>query len=326
MENPTKLSFDLESAEYLEKYDTQCKILLSEKPILARIMKGCMEEYKDCSIEQIENYIEGEPSISDFALHPSGKTIRGLNTEDKSFSESTIYYDIRFTALAPSTKEPIELIINIEAQNKYNPGYPLVKRGVYYASRLISSQFGIEFGKEEYGRLKKVYSVWICMNPPASLKNSIIAFSLGMNVIAGKPKNEAFKKEDYDLLSVIFVNLDKDNGANSLLELLRLIFLNDMKAFDKCKTLERDFGIAMYEEISQEVIKMCDLSAGVLERGFEKGFSQGITNGIAQGISQGTNRVLALNNRLLSLGRIEDLMRASSDKEYLDKLFSEFDL
>ena len=40
-------------------------------------------------------------------------------------------FDIRFTVIAPGTGEEIKLIINLEAQNDYNPGYPLLKRGVF---------------------------------------------------------------------------------------------------------------------------------------------------------------------------------------------------
>ena len=284
MQTKAKIVEDLESAELREKYDTQCKILLSEKPILARIMKGCIAEYKDCSIEQIENFIEGKPSISTFSVYPNGKTIRGMNTEDNSLSEGTIYYDIRFTALAPSTKEQIELIINIEAQNKYNPGYPLVKRGLYYAARLISSQFGVEFDKQDYAKLKKVYSIWICMNPPKSVRNTIIEFNLGINIIAGSEKKkeieQIFKKKNYDLMSVIFVNLNKDGGGTShLLELLNLLFLKETEAIEKCKVLERDFGIKMMQEMQKEVVEMCDLSLGVMERGYKKGIAQGIAQG-----------------------------------------------
>ena len=40
-------------------------------------------------------------------------------------------YDIRFYAQAPRDGTLMEIIVNVEAQNKYNPGYPLIKRGVY---------------------------------------------------------------------------------------------------------------------------------------------------------------------------------------------------
>ena len=35
------------------------------------------------------------------------------------------------------------MIINIEVQNDFYPGYPLVKRGIYYGGRMLSAQYGI---------------------------------------------------------------------------------------------------------------------------------------------------------------------------------------
>ncbi|MCR5622505.1 MAG: Rpn family recombination-promoting nuclease/putative transposase [Treponema sp.] len=175
----TRLTEDLATAEMKERYDAHCKRLLSHKPILARIMKGCMEEYRDCPAEEIESLIEGTPAVGSFPLHDGQSEIKekpmsqgadvihGQNTEDASPTDGTICYDIRFTALAPSTKEPIQLIINVEAQNRFKPGYPLIRRGVYYASRLISAQGRTEVKNERYDSLKKVYSVWICTVPPA---------------------------------------------------------------------------------------------------------------------------------------------------------------
>ena len=64
------------------------------------------------------------------------------------------------------------LIINVEAQKRLNPKkktgdtYPLLKRAVYYASRLISSQKGTEFTNSDYDKIKKVYTIWICMESP----------------------------------------------------------------------------------------------------------------------------------------------------------------
>ena len=79
-------------------------------------------------------------------------------------------YDIRFTALAPATGEPIRLIINLEAQNEFHPGYPLIKRALYYVSRLISAQHGTEFTHGHYEKIKKVYSIWICSQPPETAR------------------------------------------------------------------------------------------------------------------------------------------------------------
>ena len=78
----------------------------------------------------------------------------------------------------PGTGERISLIINVEAQNDFYPGYPIVKRNLYYCCRLVSSQYGTEFTNSHYEKIKKVYSIFICMNPPNYRKNTINQYSI----------------------------------------------------------------------------------------------------------------------------------------------------
>ena len=149
MKRKSILYKDLEVSKAKEIYDESCKNILANKIILAWIMKSCMKEYKDCSICDIaDHYIEGTPEISQREVHRDeapasdpGK-IRGENTEDKAVIEGTVRYDIMFRAILPQGQEKIELIINIEAQKDFYPGYPLIKRGIYYGCRMISSQYG----------------------------------------------------------------------------------------------------------------------------------------------------------------------------------------
>lgn len=164
-------------------YDNACKRLLANKIILAWIMKSCLEEYRDCGISEIASkYIEGKAQISEAAVHPDEEAeslqIAGLNTEDSTINEGTVTYDIRFRAIVPGTGERISLIINVEAQNDFYPGYPIVKRNLYYCCRLVSSQYGTEFTNSHYEKIKKVYSIFICMNPPNYRKNTINQYSI----------------------------------------------------------------------------------------------------------------------------------------------------
>ena len=95
-------------------YDAACKRVLSEKAILARIMKSCLEEYKDCDVNDIaEKYIEGQPQVSTVPVLPDEDStiIDGMDTEDKSVHEETVIYDIRFRAIVPGSGERIALII-----------------------------------------------------------------------------------------------------------------------------------------------------------------------------------------------------------------------
>ena len=80
-------------------YDASCKRILSERIILAWILKSCLEEFRDCDIQEIaDKYIEANPQISEVPVMPDegGTMIQGIDTEDKSVSEGTVLYDIRF--------------------------------------------------------------------------------------------------------------------------------------------------------------------------------------------------------------------------------------
>ncbi len=116
-------------------YDEICKHLLSYKPILARILKECVEEYHDLSYEAIQACIEPD-------LKGAHRHIIGRNTEDLTIPEAKILYDLLFTAALPKQKEQVALFINIEAQNRDDPSYPLLKRALYDGSRLLARTEG----------------------------------------------------------------------------------------------------------------------------------------------------------------------------------------
>lgn len=174
------------------KYDAACKRLLANKIILAWIMKSCLEEYQDFAVEEIaDKYIEGSPQIAQMAVNPDetpdsqGEQIEGSKTEDSTIGEGTVTYDIRFYALVPRTTETIKLILNVEAQNNFYPGYPIIKRGLYYCSRMISSQYGVEFTDGHYEKIRKAVSIWICAAPPKYRENTITRYAVQEENIVG---------------------------------------------------------------------------------------------------------------------------------------------
>ena len=170
-------------------------------------MKSCLEEYQDFNVDEIaEKYIEGEPQITKIAVNPdegadcSGEQIRGDKTEDSTINEGTITYDIRFGAMVPDGKESIKLIINVESQNDFYPGYPLIKRGIYYASRMISSQYGVEFTDSHYEKIHKVCSIWICANPPEYRKNTISKYTIKEeNSIGEVREKKKILQDDFEI-------------------------------------------------------------------------------------------------------------------------------
>lgn len=177
----TTLSQSIRVADEKVRYDAACKKVLAEKIILAWIMKHTMKEYRTYEVgEIVEKYIIGEPLVSETCVMPdetNASKITGIGVEDSSLTEGTITYDIQFRSLLPDSQEQVQMIINVEAQNDFYPGYPIVKRGIYYGARMISSQYGTVFVKSHYEKIQKVYSVWVCLNPPKERNNTITEYS-----------------------------------------------------------------------------------------------------------------------------------------------------
>ena len=282
------------------RYDEGVKRLLANKSILAVIMKECVPEYRGCTVWEIaEKYIEGEPQIgavgvdADETNRSVSATIHGTNTEDVTLTEGTIRYDVRFYATAPSEDGLIGLILNVEAQNRYNAGYPLLKRAIYYCSRMISAQYGTEFTKGEYGKIKKVYSIWVCMNPPKERSNTITQYSIQEKHIIGEAVEQV---RNYDLMSAVMICLGDEDDKNygGLLKFLEVLLSEEKSPETKKEILETEFEVPMTQTLESEVRYMCNLSQGVAERAMEKGVAKGLQQGVAQGENRAT--LVAIQN------------------------------
>ena len=216
------------------KYDAACKRLLSEKIILAWIMKSCMEEFRNSDVKEIAaEYIEGQPQVAEVPVNPDEEPsiIRGTDTEDKTLNEGIVTYDIRFHTILPSNGEHVRLIVNIEAQGDFYPGYSVITRGIYYCSRMISSQNGREFIDSNYQDVRKVYSVWICLNPPDYRKNTINRYSMTEEHLVGNYREPI---QHYDLLTAIMICLGNPENDNydGVLKLLGTLLSSDISAVD----------------------------------------------------------------------------------------------
>lgn len=315
MEQKTTLSQSIDIVDQKAQYDEACKKVLAEKIILAWIMKHTMKEYADYEVQEIvEHYIVDEPEVGKKSVLPdetNAPKITGVGVEDGSLTEGTITYDIQFRAIVPGSDEMVQMIINVEAQNDFYPGYPIIKRAIYYCARMISSQYGTVFTKSHYEKIQKVYSVWICMNPPKERNNTITEYSLTEKHHIGKVKE---KDEYYDLMNAIMICLgsSEDSTESELLCLLDVLLASDKKAKEKKIILERDFEIPMTEKMEGEMEHMCNLSDGVEQKGIEKGIKIGIEQGIEQG------KRLVVLNMLKENVTIEEICRyAQCDVDYV---------
>ncbi|MBQ7955673.1 MAG: hypothetical protein IJ282_07965 [Lachnospiraceae bacterium] len=272
MQQKTSLCTTLEAAELKEKYDGHVKRILSHREILAWILKETVEELAGFSVEEIKGYIEPEIQVANILLQGRSSRIVGDNTESFETGEEYITFDLRFSIYVPCREqnESIKMLINIEAQKSFHEKYSLVTRGIFYCARMVSTQQGTEFEDSKYDALKKVYSIWICMNVPHKVGNAITKYALAQEKVQGVMEA---KKCEFDKMALIMVCLDEESSMEerSLHHMLNTLFSNKIDLEKKIEILENMYGMKMSKEMQEEVREMCNWSEAFEERGIQQG-------------------------------------------------------
>ena len=304
------------------EYDAAAKKLLSSKKILAWILKYCVEEFKDCSIADIrDRYIIGIPETASAPVLPDETNaaakvgtdrISGERTEDTSVTEGKVTFDIRFRAITPHN-ELVQLIINIEAQRSRRTSYPLLKRAMYYVSRLISSQYGVDFDKAQYGKIKKVYSIWLCMDAPDD-RGGITRYRMQEEPEYGNILDE---KENYDLQQVVMVYVAhaRADMENRLLNLLGELFVSEDDASRKKAELIEHYDIDLNENEERLVSTMCNLSVGVYVRGRESGIAETLRKTAVRFLNMGLSVEDVAKGTDLPVEKVEEIKKEIEEKK-----------
>ena len=245
------------------EYDKACKNLFKNKEILAPVLKYAIVEYKDYTVEEIIGFIDGVSISIDTPVDDVSVMVDPSDTEMASLSDKFIRYDVRLRSLNPLLSEGEVLVhihIDFEVQNNYRPSdppYPVIKRGIYYGAREISSQLGILTAQTDYGKIEKVYSIWVCnQNIPADLINTMDRYYIHKEHIIGQSKEP---ESDYDLMEVIMIRRGSNTGADAIFDYLSGVFNSDIrKISDYTDTKDN-------EEIAKEVTNMGGLGASIAQ-------------------------------------------------------------
>lgn len=208
----TELKNAVLATDLKAQYDACAKKLLGYKDILARILIEAVEEFRGMSPEEVKPLIEDDIHIGKIPIDPgltnkvigvdeSGKEIIGMNTVNEEMNAGYILFDIIFYVHLKEGRSKI--IINVEAQRKEPTEYDILNRAIFYVSREISSQKNREFVNSNYNDIKKVYSIWICMNMS---ENSMNHIHLQNDTIIG---NQNWRGRE-DLINIVMIGLTKE--------------------------------------------------------------------------------------------------------------------
>lgn len=224
--------------------------------------------HTDCSISDSLKSVRKSVLIYEIII--SGQRITGLNTENQEHAEGLVRFDIVFYVRMKDGLS--QIIINVEAQKDEPQRYGILNRAVFYVSRLISSQKERDFENTEYDDIKRVYSIWVCMNME---ENSLSHIHLVKDDLVGYHD----WRGKLDLFNIVMIGLakklPKQGEQYELHRLLGALFAEGLTAGERLNIIKEEYDIPIEQTIEQEVDVMCNLSQGIKEAGIAEGRVEG---------------------------------------------------
>lgn len=271
----TELKNAVKATDSKAQYDASAKRLLGQKSILAHILTKTVDEFNGMNPKDVVDCIEGTPYISVVPVEPgltnivskkSGQKLVGFNTENSEINEGLIRFDIVFYVRMRDGVS--QIIVNVEAQKDEPEEYEILNRAIFYVSRLISSQKERDFTKSGYSDIKRVYSIWVCMNMD---ENSMSHVHLTKEDLIGSCK----WKGNLDLLNIIIVGLTRElpehDEIYELHRLLCALLSQELTIDEKLNIIGNEYNIPIEENLRKDVSVMCNLSQGIEEKGIAIG-------------------------------------------------------
>ena len=283
----TELKNAVKAADLKAQYDARVKRLVGHKRVLAQILIKTVDEFKGMNPKTVANCIEGTPYISTVPVEPgltnamldkNGQRIVGFNTESQEINEGLARFDIVFYV---RTKDGLsQIIINVEAQ-KDEPGeYEILNRAIFYVSRLVSSQKERDFENSRYDDIKRVYSIWVCMNMD---ENTMSHIHLTKEDVIGSYE----WKGNLDLINIVMIGLARElpehDETYELHRLLGALLSRELTIDEKLDIIGNEYDIPLEENFRKDMSTMCNLSQGVKEEGIAIGRREGLEEGRREG-------------------------------------------
>lgn len=268
------------------QYDASAKRLIGQKHVLAHILVKTVDEFMGMNPNDIIPLIEGDPYISTVPLEPGltnpanqkdGERLIGFNGENTEINEGLVRFDIIF--YVRMTDGLSQIIINVEAQKSEPTEYDILNRAIFYVSRMISSQKERDFENSNYNDIKRVYSIWVCMNMD---KNCMSHIHLTMDDII-----DSYNwKGNLELFNIVMLGLSKElpehDETYGLHRLLGALLSKELTVNEKLTIIGNEYDIPVEDHFRKDVNVMCNLSQGIKEEGIAIGETKGRAEGEAQ--------------------------------------------
>jgi hypothetical protein len=149
-----------------------------------------------------------------------------------------------------------QIIVNVEAQQKNPTEYHILNRAIFYVCRMVSSQKERDFVKTNYDDIKRVVSIWICMNMK---ENSMNHYHLTNDVLLGNQKWEG--KED--MISIVLLGLSNElpehDEEYELHRLLGALLSKSITQAEKLNIIGNEYDIPLEDEFRKGLQRPVDV-------------------------------------------------------------------
>ena len=243
-------TFNTERKDREEFMDATFKRFVRNKHVLSTLLKGYVREFRDSDIEEIIGCLDVDADTD---------IVKGRPTEFISDNVKKIVYDSIYDVRLPGKNEKVGIIINLEGQTKDQRN--LFNRALYYGSALIVDQKGKIFSGKEFGKLKKVYSIWCILKPAKNKRNSIASYTFNGNYFPGYESEEAM--ENCDFLEIVMVGVgqfdetenrtDPNDATSRAMGLLDVFFDVEMTNQEKSDVMQTVYNIPYDDNLKRSL-------------------------------------------------------------------------
>ena len=125
----------------------------------------------------------------------------------------------------------------------------------------------------DYGQLRKVVSVWVCLDPLAANRATVTAFGVEARDVVG---DGIYNRSDYDKLEVVVIGLGPGaREAGGVVGMLATLLAKDVTPEKKLEELHNKYGIMITEDIEAGVRGMGGMGQAIYEDGVRQGEARG---------------------------------------------------
>lgn len=227
------------AADIDEKRARLAKALLTNPLVQAFVINHACTEFLDLPLDEVKKRIQTKRRCVDAEAPVALEKTENLEDDTKANVDSIFEAESPLGAI---------LRINIEVQDKYQKS-SIRERCVCSTARLVSSLKAEAFLSGSHDELRKEYSIWICLDPPAHRRSCLVQHSFAAEIVQpdGTVSVDA-PPPGIDKVCLMEICLAKDPAKQpDWMKALAVLFNTESTTEERLKALEEN-GVKLTEK------------------------------------------------------------------------------